>query len=331
MPANLPPEYVEARERYQAANAPEEKRTALKEMISLLPKHKGTEKMHADLKKRLAKLEKQIQKKPKKGSSHPWEHVEPQGAGQVALVGLPNSGKSSLLDALTNAEPEVADYPFSTFQPTVGMAPHKDIQFQLIDLPPLSEFMEGWAFNLIRQAHGIALLVDLSRPDPVEDVLEALSILEEARIQLVAPRDPMADGDGSPVRKRALLVGAKADAEGGRAALGKLEEAYGAEYPIALSSIISGQGVSDGGIGCALFELLRIVRVYTKKPGQSEPEGAPYVLPVGSTVIDAAKAIHHEFAQKLDYARMWGSAQYDGQRVEQTHVVQDGDVLEIHA
>jgi hypothetical protein len=188
MPANLPPEYIEAELRFRAAKSPQEKLEILRELMALVPKHKGTEKLRVELKRKWAKLQEEIQqqqKKQKGSRGAGYDHIEREGAGQITLVGLPNCGKSSLLAAVTNAKPEIAEYPFSTFRPTVGMMPFEDIQFQLIDLPPLSEFTEPWVYSLIRQCDLVALLIDLSSETPAEDLFAALGWLEQARIRLV--------------------------------------------------------------------------------------------------------------------------------------------------
>lgn len=328
MTANLTPEYMEADKRYRQAKTLEEKIAALKDMMTLVPKHKGTERMRVELKKRLAKLQEEAQKKPKVSRTQTWEHIDREGAGQVVLVGLPNSGKSTLLATVTNAQPQIADYPFSTFRPTVGMMPFEDIQIQLIDLPPLSEFTESWVFSLMRQADVVALLIDLSQPHPAEDVLTALGLLEKSRIQLVGKNRRQIDGSGSGVSKKALLLATKLDAPQSTKALQALQDIYGSEYPLVAISARNRQGLET--LGRALFDLLEIVRVYTKKPGQPPSKETPYVLPQGSTITQVAKAIHHELAQKFEYARIWGSAEFPGQRVERDHVVQDGDIIEIH-
>lgn len=328
MPANLTPEYLEAEQRYRKAATLEEKLAALKDMLSLVPKHKGTERLRVDLKKRLTKLQQEIQKRPKVTRARSFEHIEREGAGQVVLAGLPNSGKSTLLATVTNARPEIADYPFSTFCPTVGMMPFEDIQIQLIDLPPLSEFTEPWVFSLIRQADAVALTVDLSQPDPASDVLQAMEILERARILLIGTKQPCPpEAKGIGIKKKALLVATKLDALSAPGALQALEELFG-EYKLVAISAKSKQGLED--LGRALFDLLEIVRVYTKKPGQPPSKDAPYILPRGGTVLQVAKAIHHELAWRFQYARVWGSAEFPGQRVERDHVVRDGDIIEIH-
>lgn len=329
MPANLTPEYIEAEQKYRKARTPEEKLRYLREMIRLVPKHKGTERLRVELKKRLKQLQGEAErKKAKGGRAQPWEHVEPEGAGQIVLVGLPNSGKSTLLATVTNAKPEVADYPFSTFRPTVGMMPFEDIQIQLVDLPPLSDFTEGYVFNIIRQADAVALLVDLSQPDPGEAVLEIQGCLEERKIRLVReePEDENLNDSIQPVK--AIIVATKLDAEGACERLEELKELFSEDFPIVAISAKTGEGLDE--MKRAFFEILSIVRVYTKKPGQP-PSKDPYVLPKGSTVLEAAEEIHKELAEKFKYARVWGSSEFPGQRVERDHFVQDGDVIEIHA
>jgi hypothetical protein len=148
MPANLTPQYRAAEAGLKVARTVEEKRAALEEMLSTIPKHKGTEKMQADLKRRLARLR---QEQETRAGRHAHAiRVEPEGAAQVMLLGPPNSGKSALLAALTRAEPEVADYPFTTTRPQPGMMLFEDVQIQLVDLPPVTrEHMDPWLANVV--------------------------------------------------------------------------------------------------------------------------------------------------------------------------------------
>src|SRR5512136_2363538 len=179
MPANLSPEYHRAEERLRAAKSANEKIAALEDMLRVIPKHKGTDHMQADLKSRIAKLRKEGDKK---GGKAGFSYIIPrEGAGQVALAGPPNSGKSSLVRALTRATPAVGDYPFTTREPSPGMMPFEDIAFQLIDLPPLSEqHVETWVFDLIRYADLVWVVVDGERAlegfDEARRVLEARNV-----------------------------------------------------------------------------------------------------------------------------------------------------------
>jgi len=121
MPTNLPPECLEAEQRYRAAKSAEEKAATLEEWLSTIPKHKGTDRLRADLRRRLSKLKAASQTSKSAGKQVSAFHIGREGAGQVVLVGPTNVGKSALLAALTNATPEVADYPFTTWKPTPGM------------------------------------------------------------------------------------------------------------------------------------------------------------------------------------------------------------------
>ncbi len=329
MPANLPPEYIEAELRFRAAKSPEEKLEILRELMALVPKHKGTEKLRVELKRKWTKLQEEIQQQQKKQKGSrglAYDHIEREGAGQITLVGLPNCGKSSLLATVTNAKPAIAEYPFSTFRPTVGMMPFEDIQLQLIDLPPLSEFTEPWVYSLIRQCDLVALLIDLSSETPGDDLFAALGWLEKARIRLVHHQSREREGPGTV--KRALIVGTKSDLPNAAQHLQELCSLVDSQFRVIAVSTLSAAGL--GGLGRALFEGLNIVRVYTKKPGQPIKKDLPYVLPAGSTVTDVARAIHKDLAERFAYARVWGSSEFPGQRVERNYIVHDGDLLEFH-
>ncbi|MCL6642104.1 MAG: TGS domain-containing protein [Candidatus Bipolaricaulota bacterium] len=330
MPANLPPEYIEAELRFRAAKSPEEKLATLRELMALVPKHKGTEKLRVELKRKWTKLQEEVQhqqkKKQKGGRGHGYDHIAREGAGQIALVGLPNCGKSSLLAAVTNAKPEIAEYPFSTFRPTVGMMPFEDVQLQLVDLPPISEFTEPWVYSIIRQCDLVALLVDLASETPVEDFFTALEWLEKSRIRLIGHTANPLPSEG--VVKRALVIGTKSDAEHAAHHLQELRSVTEGQFRVIGVSTVSAEGLWE--LGKALFAGLNVVRVYTKKPGQPFKKELPYVLPAGSTVTDVARAIHKDLAEKFAYARVWGSAEFPGQRVERHYIVHDGDLLEFH-
>lgn len=327
MPANLPPEYIQAELRFRAAKTAEEKLEILRELMSLVPKHKGTEKLRVELKRKWTKLQEEAQQQQKKkGARGPaYDHIAREGAGQITLVGLPNCGKSSLLAAVTHAKPEIADYPFSTFRPTVGMMPFEDIQIQLIDLPPLSEYTEPWAYSLIRNCDTVALLIALASANVEEDYLTTLDWLEKARIRLAGRSTSLSGGGGI---KRAIVLGLKSDAEEAEESFAKLRDLVGGDFALAALSTLSGAGLEE--MKRLFFESLQIVRVYTKKPGEHFKKEQPYVLPVGSTVIDVARAIHQELAEKFKYARVWGSAEFQGQRAERHHTIKDGDLLEFH-
>jgi ribosome-interacting GTPase 1 len=325
MPANLPPQYFDAEKRFREAKTPAEKAAALEAMLAIMPHHKGTDKLRADLRRRLSKL-KDEQERRKGGSRSALFSVKREGAGQVALVGCPNAGKSQLLAALTNAEPEIADYPFTTQTPQAGMMAFENIQIQLVDLPPLTpDHTEPWAFNIMRNADCLLLVLDLSE-DPLSELETIREVLRGQRIFLQG--DAAEDVETGSLIKKYLLVGNKADLprSGENAAIFK--EFYGERFPIIMIS--AKEGTQTEGLRQQLFSLLSILRVYSKRPGREADPSAPICLKQGSTVLDLAQEIHKDFVAKLQYARLWGSGRFDGQRVQRDYILKDGDIIELH-
>ncbi|MCX7668300.1 MAG: 50S ribosome-binding GTPase, partial [Atribacterota bacterium] len=185
MPANLPPQYFEVEEKYRQAKTVEEKLEALEEMLAIIPKHKGTEKLQAEIKQKISKLKRVSSEKTKKGKSFDPFLVEKSGAAQIAILGPPNSGKSTFLHVFTNARPEVAEYPFTTFYPTPGMMPYEDVQIQLLDLPPIGERrIEGNFANALRRVEGAILLLNAQSPKTLEELEMILEALRESKIEV---------------------------------------------------------------------------------------------------------------------------------------------------
>lgn len=324
MPANLTPQYLEAERRFRQATTPDEQLEALEAMMATIPKHKGTEHMRADIRRRMAKVRTEAQRSKKAAAKGPtWHHVPREGAGQVVLVGAPNAGKSQLLAALTNANPVVAPYPFSTRTPLPGMVPYQDINIQLVDLPPIApETAEPWLFALIRQADAALLVADLADDDLLASMDSVMALATEGRVEFVRER-------GREGAVATLLVAAKADAPDAGVRLDLLREAYGARFEILPVSAETGEGLER--LKDELFRMLGVIRVYTKAPGRRADRSVPYVFRRGITVEEVAAVVHKDFAERLKYARVWGSRTYEGQMVQREHVLEDGDVLELHA
>jgi hypothetical protein len=313
MPANLTADYLEAEREYKSAVTQAEKVAALERMLATLPKHKGTEKMQADIKRRLSQARKEAQKKGGHQAA-PFYLIEKEGAGQVALVGPPNSGKSQLVCALTHATPEVADYPFTTRMPTPGMMLFEDVQIQLIDLPALAnEFMEQWLPQAIRAAHLSVLALDVNDIAVLDEIEFILGVIESRR--LAPPK---------------LVIGNKVDLPGAADNFEALEELYRGRFPMLGVSALTGEGLDR--FRKAVFDALDIVRVYTKVPGRKFEFTTPYILKRGKTVADAAAHVHKDFAERLKFARLFKltGGDRDGLMVERSHVVQDRDILEFH-
>jgi hypothetical protein len=344
MPANLTPDYIEAEHRFRTATTHQEKLAALEEMLALLPKHKGTEKMHADLKRRLAKLRQEEQKKSSTAKHKPFYQVDKEGAGQVVLIGPPNAGKSSLLARLTHAEPQIADYPFTTRAPLPGMMPFENIQIQLVDTPPLARgYTEPWVFGLVRNADAAVILADLGDDDLLSEMEETFTLLEQANLALrtIRPENihepalafahqahTSEDKLKPPLFKPAVLVGTKLDLPNAADDFELLKELVGDKLkPLAVSTK---EGSNLETLKQEIYRLLGIIRVYTKQPGKKPDFTAPFVLKHGSAVLDVARTVHRDFALHLKYARIWGTNKFDGQMVHRDHVLEDGDVIELH-
>jgi uncharacterized protein len=331
VPANLTPPYKAAEQRYREATDDQARLTALNEMMQLIPKHKGTEKLQAEIKAKIAKLKKAPVGKPGTAKAKSLDNIPREGAAQIPLVGPPNSGKSQFLKQVTHAHPEVADYPFTTRIPTAGMMTWENIKFQLIDLPPIAlQSYEGWMTSLLFRADAMFLFADLSSDDLLDDLETSLAILKEHKISLDHPEFEVSEEDYSldEVSKRTFLIANKTDLDEEDIRLGFLRDTFGSRYPIYTVNSATGDGV--GLLEADLFRSLKLLRAYTKTPGHPADFGDPIVLHVGATVEDAAYQIHKDFAQRLAYAKIWGKGKFDGAHVHNDFVISDGDVLEFH-
>jgi ribosome-interacting GTPase 1 len=324
MPTNVPPQYKEAEARFRAAATVEEKIAALEEMLSIMPKHKGTDKLQADIKTRLAKLRRQTGKKgARRGASH---MIPKEGAGQVALVGPPNGGKSSLVAKATRAVPKVAEYPYSTQDAVPGMMPYQDVGLQLIDLPPVSqEHVEPWVFDLVRRADLLWLVV--ASGSALDGLEETRDLLLQKRIRVVPAGSPREEG-GLDLEKEALLVVTGGDRPRSEDEVEALRDLLGDPWPVFLVSSLDGRGFEE--LARVTFEALDVMRVYTKEPGRPPDMEKPFTLERGATVGDLARAIHKDLSEQFKFAKVWGEAVFDGQRVKPDHVLHDGDVVEVH-
>ena len=329
MPTNLPPEYFEVEERYRAAKSPAEKIALLEELISTIPKHKGTDKLRADLRRRLSKLKEAAE--TRKGGSRqvsPY-HIEREGAGQAAVIGPANVGKSSLVKALTNATPEVADYPYTTHTPLPGMMPIENVQVQLIDTPPLSpEFEDPQLMDLIRRVDLILLVVDL-QANPIQQFQDSLALLQKHRIIPRHWKDRYPEERRLTFKPLLVLVN-KTDDEPLDEDFAVLWVGRGEEdCPMVPVSAATGRNLDR--LKQAVYERLDIMRIYAKPPGKEPDFSAPFVLKKGSTVEEFAAKVHKDFVKSLKAARVWGSGVYDGQLVGRDHVLHEGDVVELRA
>jgi ribosome-interacting GTPase 1 len=324
MPANLPPQYFEAEKRFRTARSPEEKIMALEEMLAIMPKHKGTDHLKADLRRKIAKLSQEAERKS--GAKRASMLIEKEGAAQVVVVGMPNAGKSRLVASLTNASPVAAEYPFTTQRATPGMMDFENIKIQLVDTPPLTEQpAEWWLRNTIIRADGIVIVVDLSG-QPLAQMETILRQLAEMRVGI---GDINTGEEDSLILhpKKAIVIANKVDLGNSEGYLA-LRNRYAARVSVSAVSAEQGNGLEL--LRHEIFKMLDIIRVYTKAPGKKAELDDPIILDRGSTLEDAAQEVHKDFRAKLKYARIWGSGKHDGVMAKRDHVLRDGDIIELH-
>ncbi len=327
MPANLPPEYFEVEKRYREAKAPAERIEALEQMLAVIPKHKGTDKLRADLRRRVSKLKSKQQAKKATSRGDVGYRIDREGAGQIVLIGAPNVGKSALVAALTNAAPEVSNFPYTTRIPTPGMMRFEDIQIQLIDTPPIiREDVEPWFLDMIRRADVVLLVVDVTA-DPVQELEDTVVLLEEKRIAPLRLAQLYEERQGWTFRP-VLVVANKNDNASAQENFQIFKDLLEDDWPMVAVSATTGRNLAV--LKQMLFERLQIIRVYTKVRGKALERNAPFVLKKGATVEDLAGKIHKDFVDKFRFAKVWGNEVYDGQMIQRDYVLKDGDIVELH-
>ena len=333
MPTNVPPQYREAEERFREAETTQAKIACLQEMLAILPKHKGTDHLKAQLRARLSKLTAELEG-PSPGASggrsEPFS-LPKEGAGRVTLVGPTNVGKSMLLAKATGARVRVGSYASSTQEPVPGMFPYKDVYTQVVDTPPISNPQtQGRLYGLLRNSDVFAVVVDLTL-DAVAQVREVFAELEQWGFKLLGLDYERGEEDPA-LAKPTILVGNKADLPTGLDQFQVLEATFGGRYPVIMASAEEGVGLDE--LGQEMFRALQVIRVYTKSPRiklEDFERTDPVVLPKGSTVAEAADQVHGDVRRGLKYAILWGrSGKFEGQRVGRTHELADEDIVEIH-
>jgi ribosome-interacting GTPase 1 len=325
MPANLTPEYYKADQWYREATTPDEKILAIERMLAVMPKHKGTDHLKADLRRKLSKL-KEAPAKKGKGKRVDIFHIQRSGVGQIVLLGVPNSGKSSIVAALTNAKVNTAGFPFATMAPVPGMVQFEDVQIQLVDMPPITaDYIAPGQVGTYRNCDLIAIVIDLSAK--IKEQIDICLDFLESRSLLIGAETPSVDRQGNVLGKRAFCICTKSDiAKPG--VIEVLKESC--RHPFEFVEISTKTDAGLDKLPENLFRLLNIIRIYAKPPGKKPDMDDPFTLPAGSTVMDMATAIHRELTDKLKFARIWGTGVYNGQTVQKNHILNDKDIIELH-
>jgi len=330
MPANLTPQYHKAEAEYRQASTPEEELRCLEVMLREMPKHKGTDKLQAELKQKISKARQEVEHAKKAGAKKGASHKIPrQGAGRAVIVGGANAGKSSLLKALTRASPEVAPYPFTTREPQVGMMPWEDVLVQLIDTPPITkDVLDPGVLALIRGADVALLMVDLGDDDGIEQLREVLARLNSSKTRLTRTSHLDPEDVGLSYTQTLLLLN-KIDVPEAEHRIALLKEFCQLDFPEYRISTEHGIGLED--LRNAVYAALDVVRVYTKLPTKKEADyNKPFTLRRGGTLLDVAQLVHRDLAANFKHARVWGDHVIGGSTHKGDYVVHDKDVVEIH-
>ena len=327
MPTNLPADYFNAEERFRSSTTTEDKVKYLEEMMSTIPKHKGTDHLRADLRKKLSKLKTAAaSKKVSKKQVSPY-HINKEGAGQIVIIGCTNVGKSTLVAAQTNASPEVSEVPFTTWAPAPGMMSIDNIQVQLIDTPPFSEdYIDPEFLNLIRRVDLVLIMIDL-HANPVQELEFVLDTLIENRI---APHylEGVIESEDFLLYVPCLVLVNKYDSEEYAEHYEIFQQLLEEEHPLIPASVQTGYNLDV--LKKTIFDQLGVIRVYSKAPGKEPDKTAPFVVEEGIQLADFAGKVHKDFKENLKTAKIWGaSADFPGQMVSRDHVLQDEDVVEL--
>ena len=333
MPTNVPPQYREAEDRFRQATTIQAKIASLQEMLAIMPKHKGTDHLKAQLRSRLSRLMGDLEQSSKSkggGRIEPFS-MPKEGGGRATLIGPTNVGKSLILNSATGAKSRVGAYELSTQEPVPGMLIYEDVSIQLVDTPPISNpSTQGRLYGLLRNTDVFIIVLDLSM-DSEAQTNEVISSLKEWGFQMLGKGETPPEGNPW-LNKPTIIIGNKADIPGALDQYMFLEETFGDKYPVIMASAEENVGFDE--MASEVFDALKVIRVYTKSPRVKVEDYVPtepLVLPIGATVIEAARGVHKEIGQGLKYAVLWGeSGKFSGQHVGRSHQLSDRDIIELH-
>ena len=297
-------------------------------MLKELPKHKGTDKMQADLKQKISRIKKEAASAKSK-TGRRSQKILRQGAGRCVIIGGPNAGKSQLLASLTNAKPEIAEYPFSTREAQPGMMPWQDVFVQLVDTPPItSDVYEPNTLSLIRGAELVLLMLDLGSDDGGQQLKDVCEKVEATKTRL-GRETALDEEDLGVTYTRTFFVPNKMDLVEATDRLEFFGEYIHFDFRTFPISAREGTGLEP--LRDAIYESMDVVRAYTKLPSKKDPDmDSPFTLKRGDTVLDLAQLIHKDVVKGFKSARVWGTEVHDATPVKGDYVINDRDVVELH-
>lgn len=328
MPANLTPMYRKAERDFRRAQTAAERVECLQRMFQLIPRHKGTDKLQAAIKSSLSDARAELKRQENAPRANPFLKIPRHGSGRVVIIGAANSGKSCLLAHLTNAAPEIAPFPFTTREPLPAMMEVHGIQIQLIDTPPVvAGGLPPWMLNLVRTADAVAVAFNGASDDAPDETADVVRVFSERRTRL-SNRSGFDSSDFGVAHVPALLVATHAMQPECELRVDVFCD--DTMFPGECVGFDADSPETVANTREAIFGVLKLVRVFTKRPGESPDLTSPMTIPSGGTVEDLAFQIHETLARDLKHARLWGRGDHEGQVVGKDFVLQDGDIVELH-
>jgi len=300
MPINAGFEYGRAEEKYFQAQTDSERLVALEEMLRTAPAHKGSERFRGDIRLKIKKLKESMIRIKKSGKSN--KKGIRKADMQVVLVGLTNSGKSSVLKAITNANPKIASYGFTTTEPEVGSLNYANCNIQIVDLPPVAS--ENFDHGIVNNTDLILVVVE--KINEIEEIFNSIKRKNAKKIIVFNKIDMY---DANTRRKISETLKTK-------------------KYNFVLVSTKTNEGLEE--LKEKIFKSFNIIRIYTRQPGKKE-DSVPVIMPPNSTLEQVAEKILHGYSKKMKYAKVWGpSSKFAGQQIGLKHVVKDKDLIEFY-
>lgn len=304
MPINAHPDYMNAETEYYNSNTDEDRLIALEKMIKTMPKHKGAESLRKNIRTRYKKLKQELQIKKKKAGSKKGIKKEDM---QAVIIGLTNSGKSSILKVLTNAQPKIASYGFTTSEPEIGTLHHQGCNIQIIDLPPIAS--ENFELGIMNNTD--TLLIVVEKINEINPTLEAIKNKETTKKPRIIIFNKIDLYDEDTKRKISETLKSK-------------------KYNFILTSTSTNEGIEE--LKEKILNSFPIIRIYTHHPGKKkELDNVPIILRPNSTLQEVAEKILHGYSKKVKYAKITGpSSKFANQRVGLKHIVKDKDIVEFY-
>ncbi len=301
MPTNVNYEYSAAEAKFHAAKTDEEKLLALEEMMRTMPKHKSAEAMRKNIRTRYRKLKNKLEAEKKRKKAAGKKLGIKKQEMQAAIIGPSNTGKSSILATLTNAQPKIAPYPYTTKQPLIGTLNHENTKIQIIDLPAIEN--ELCDLGIVNTADTLLIIID--KIEQIKETQQFLNNATKSRIIIFNKTNLLSTEEK---RKTQSYLQSK-------------------KYNFLLFSCKNKTNLKE--LKEKIFLSFNKIRVYTKQPGKKH-DNEPVIMPKDSTVKDVARKIFHSTVSIKEIRITGPSSKFPNQKTGLDHVLKDKDIIEFH-